>query len=57
LHLGIPALEALHKAWSSQIERAKYAPFVSALEVACAKVDEYYEKITLIDAYVLVMSK
>lgn len=57
LHLGIPALKALHKAWSSRIKRAKYAPFVSALEAACAKVDEYYEKTTLTDAYVLVMSK
>jgi hypothetical protein len=57
LHLGIPALEVLHKAWLSQIERAKYAPFASALEAACMKVDEYYKKTTLTDVYVLVMSK
>jgi len=34
LHLGLPALEALHKAWSSRIERPKYADFKEPLRAA-----------------------
>jgi hypothetical protein len=55
LHLGIPALKALHKAWSSQVERPKYAPFSPALAKACEKVDEYYEKTMDSPAYILAM--
>jgi hypothetical protein len=55
LHLGIPALEALHKAWSSRAERPKYAPFAPALAKACEKVDEYYEKTTDSPAYIMAM--
>ena len=53
LHLGMPALEALHKAWSSRAERLKYAPFAPALVKACDKVDEYYEKTTDSPAYIM----
>jgi hypothetical protein len=55
LHLGIPALEALYKAWSSRAERTKYTPFAPAIVKACDKVDEYYEKTTNSPAYIMSM--
>jgi hypothetical protein len=57
LHLAIPALEALHRAWSSRSGRPKYKRFTAALDAACSKVDEYYEKTTEAPAYILAMSK
>jgi hypothetical protein len=56
LHLAIPALETLHKAWSSRAGRAKYARFAPALNAAASKIDEYYEKTTESPAYVMAMS-
>ena len=59
LHLVIPALEALYKAWSNQAEaddRPRFQPFSPALYVACAKIDEYYEKTTESPAYIMSMS-
>lgn len=53
LHLAIPALETLHKTWSSRAERMKYARFAPALTAAAAKLDKYYEKTTHTPAYVL----
>jgi hypothetical protein len=55
LHLVIPALEALYKAWSLHSERSKYVQFAPVLKDAAAKVDEYYEKTTHSAAYVLSM--
>ena len=55
LHHAIPALEALHKAWSSRADRSKYAPFATALHVACTKIDKYYEKTTDSPAYIMAM--
>jgi hypothetical protein len=55
LHLAIPALEALHKAWSSRSRRPKYARFAPALDAAAQKIDEYYEKTTVSPAYVMAM--
>jgi hypothetical protein len=55
LHLAIPALETLHKAWSSRAEKPKYARFSHALKTAAAKLDEYYEKTTDSLAYVIAM--
>ncbi|KAN0120573.1 Ribonuclease H-like domain containing protein [Russula decolorans] len=55
LHLAIPALEALHKAWSSQSRRAKYTRFAPALDAAGQKIDEYYEKTTDSSAYIMTM--
>ena len=55
LHLAIPALETLHRAWSSRVERPKYAWFASALKAAAAKLDEYYEKTTDSPAYIMAM--
>ena len=56
LHLAIPALEALYRAWSSHTDHPKYAPFAFALHAACQKIDEYYEKTTASPAYVMSMS-
>jgi len=55
IHRAIPALEALYKAWSSRAERTKYKRFVPALEAACAKIDEYYEKTTESPVYIMAM--
>jgi hypothetical protein len=55
LHLAVPALEALHKAWSSRAGRLKYSRFAPALEAAADKIDEYYEKTTESPAYVMTM--
>jgi hypothetical protein len=57
LHLAIPALEALHRAWSTRADRPKYERFVTALQAACTKIDEYYEKTTETPAYIMAMSK
>ena len=55
LHLAIPALETLHRAWSSCAERPKYACFAPALSAAAQKIDEYYEKTTDSLAYIMAM--
>ena len=56
LHLAIPALEALHRAWSSHAECPKYERFFPALKAAYTKIDKYYEKTTESPAYILAMS-
>lgn len=56
LHLAIPALEALHRAWLSRAEGLKYNRFAPALKAAYTKIDEYYEKTTESPAYILAMS-
>ena len=56
LHLAIPALEALHKAWLSRSEGLKYNRFAPALKAAYTRIDEYYEKTTESPAYILAMS-
>ena len=55
LHLAIPALEALYKAWSSRAKRPKYDRFGPALHAACIKIDDYYERTTESPAYILAM--
>jgi hypothetical protein len=57
LHLAIPALEALHRAWSTRADRPKYEPFATALHAACTKIDDYYEKTTESPAYIMAMSR
>ena len=56
LHLAIPVLEALYKAWSSQADHTKYQAFADTLYAACKKVDEYYEKTTKSPVYIMSMS-
>ncbi|KAG6874678.1 hypothetical protein C0993_012652, partial [Termitomyces sp. T159_Od127] len=55
LHLAIPALEGLYRAWSSRANRAKYSSFSLALHAACQKIDNYYEKTTNSPAYIMTM--
>ncbi|KAI9508249.1 hypothetical protein F5148DRAFT_1275841 [Russula earlei] len=55
LHLALPALEALHKAWSKHAERAKYLKFVPALNAGLAKIEEYYDHTAECDAYTFAM--
>ncbi|KAJ7760272.1 hypothetical protein DFH07DRAFT_771902 [Mycena maculata] len=55
LHLAIPALEKLHAQWKLASEDAKYEAYWPALEAAMAKVDEYYQKTSNSDAYLLAM--
>jgi len=55
LHSSIPALEALHKAWSSQAKRPKYQDFAEALNAAAEKIEEHYDKTSTSHAYTLVM--
>jgi rubrerythrin len=55
LHLALPALEALHKAWTSRMERTKYSHFAEALEAGVDKIVEYYEKTADSDAHVFAL--
>lgn len=57
LHLAIPALEALHKAWTTRVVRSSYERFVPALNAACAKIEDYYDKTTESPAYIMSMGK
>lgn len=56
LHLVVPALETLYKAWSSHARQLKYAHFELALDAAADKIDEYYEKTIKTPAYIMAMS-
>jgi hypothetical protein len=55
LHSGLPALEALHKAWSSQAKKDKYSDFRGALNDAADKIAEYYDKTATSDAFIFYM--
>lgn len=57
LHLAIPALESLYRAWSTRVTSEKYAFFKVPLKAAAEKVNEYYEKTETTDAYTLAMSR
>ncbi|KAJ8580566.1 hypothetical protein M405DRAFT_47524 [Rhizopogon salebrosus TDB-379] len=55
LHLALPALEGLHKAWTSRSNSPKYTPFHAGLTAATDKIREYYEKSAECNAYIVVM--
>lgn len=55
LHLALPALEALHKAWTKCAERSKYIDFVPALNAGLQKIEEYYSRTAECDAYTFAM--
>jgi len=57
LHLALPALEGLHKAWTSRSNSPKYSPFHAGLAAATNKIQEYYEKSAECDAYIIGMSR
>lgn len=55
LHDALPAIEALHAAWSKRSSKEKYSPFWSALNAATTKLDEYYTKTSASDAHIMAM--
>ncbi|KIK29637.1 hypothetical protein PISMIDRAFT_72797, partial [Pisolithus microcarpus 441] len=55
LHAALPALVALHKAWSLHMDSIKYMDFTDALEAGLHKVSEYYEHTASSDAYIMAM--
>lgn len=55
LYFALPALEGLHKAWTSHLNSPKYAPFHAALTAATDKIHEYYKKSAECDAYIISM--
>jgi hypothetical protein len=56
LHLGIPALEALYRAWFSCANHPKYDLFTPALCAMYEKINEYYDKTTESPTYIISMS-
>ena len=57
LHAALPALEALHKAWSAHKLVAKYSNFYDGLEVGLDKVAEYYDCTADSDAHIIAMCR
>jgi hypothetical protein len=52
---GLPALERLHRAWTSRKDKAKFSCFKEALEDGLAKIEEYYDKTSNLHAYTMAM--
>lgn len=57
IHLTLPTLESLHKAWDTQSTKTDYINFWSGLEAGVQKIAKYYEKTAASDVYILVMRK
>ncbi|KAG0700115.1 hypothetical protein DFH29DRAFT_876804 [Suillus ampliporus] len=55
LHLALPALEVLWKAWSTRCGREKYADFQDGLTAGVAKISGYHEKSVDSNAYIIAM--
>jgi len=55
LHNALPALEALHQAWSSCIGHDKYSDFTDALHTGTEKIGQYYELTANSHAYTMAM--
>jgi hypothetical protein len=51
----LPALEALHKAWTTHTNRTEYLDFISPLEARLVKIEEYYDRTADSDAYTFAM--
>jgi hypothetical protein len=51
----LPALEALHNAWSSRAQKDKYSLFETPLESAVETIAKYYDKTSTSDAFILSM--
>ncbi|KAJ3804079.1 hypothetical protein F5876DRAFT_14328, partial [Lentinula aff. lateritia] len=56
LHVGLPALEALHNAWSKRLLKAKYSEFLDAIQAGIDKLSDYYNRTGSSSAYVILMS-
>lgn len=48
-------MEALHQAWHSRAQKAKYGDFADALQDGYSKIAGYYEKTATSDAFLLSM--
>ncbi|KAJ7509390.1 hypothetical protein B0H11DRAFT_2427795 [Mycena galericulata] len=55
LHLALPALESLHTNWTKCADDSEFSSFEPALREALEKVDEYYQKTSNSNAYMLAM--
>ena len=51
LHLVLPALEALHSAWTDYSKNLKYGAFVGPLREGIEKIADYYDKTSFSDAF------
>lgn len=57
IHLALPGLESLHKAWDTRSTKAEYIEFWPGLEAGVSKIAEYYQKTAGSDVYVLAMRR
>lgn len=55
LHSAIPALEGLHKVWSTRAKDERYADFSDALQAGADVIAKYYDRTGDTDAYVVSM--
>ncbi|KAF9224153.1 hypothetical protein BS17DRAFT_766779 [Gyrodon lividus] len=55
LQHALPALEALHKAWSKHMDAARYEPSQDGLIAATSKIVNYYQHTSDSDAYTLII--
>ncbi|RXW14436.1 hypothetical protein EST38_g11418 [Candolleomyces aberdarensis] len=55
LYNGLPALERLHKAWTSRSKKDKYKQYRPALEAGLVKIKDYYDKTSYSHAYTMAM--
>ncbi|KAG8213466.1 hypothetical protein J3R82DRAFT_11985 [Butyriboletus roseoflavus] len=53
LQYALPALEALHKAWTARSESSRYFAFQDGLHAALAKIAEYYDHTADSDAHTI----
>ncbi len=53
--MALPALEALHKAWSTRYSRTQYADFQDGLNAGIDKIVDYYDRSADSDAYIMAM--
>ncbi|KAF9544164.1 hypothetical protein CPC08DRAFT_417874 [Agrocybe pediades] len=55
LYNALPAIEKMYAAWEKSLGKAKYKPFIPALEAGMAKLDEYYQKTAESGAHIMAM--
>ncbi|KAN0091029.1 hypothetical protein V8E55_004595, partial [Tylopilus felleus] len=53
LQTTLPALEALHKVWSTWARSQKYSKFSDALDTGLQKISTYYNRTSTSDAYII----
>ena len=52
---GLPALEKLHETWSSCVKKDECLTFEPTLTAGLDKIEDYYNKTLLADAYTMTM--